>query len=120
MKLQYILILSTIWLVLSACSGGPIISPDIEAEQESYVEPELRSVDTETVSVIVTAKHDWEAAARAVDRAGGQVTSELWVIQAVAADIPANKIDQIAADPEIRSVVLDKRVEGSSETSGDG
>ncbi|MCP4997103.1 MAG: S8 family peptidase, partial [Gammaproteobacteria bacterium] len=88
--------------------------------ETSYIEPELRSIETETVSVIVTAKDDWEAAARAVERVGGQVTSELWIIEAVAADISADHIDQLAADPVIRSVVRNKGVKSSQEPLWDG
>ncbi|MCP4357167.1 MAG: S8 family serine peptidase, partial [Chloroflexi bacterium] len=116
MKLKYTLIL--ICLILAACAGGTTAAPvDVET---SYIEPELRSIETETVSVIITAKNDWEAAARAVERVGGQVTSELWIIDAVAADIPADQINQLAAEPDIRSVVRNKGVKSSQDPQWDG
>ena len=56
--------------------------------RQAYVKPGLISErNREQASVIVTAG-DATAAARAVERAGGQVTSDLWLIDAVAAPIP--------------------------------
>ena len=75
----------------------------------AYIEPALLLQDAEALSVIVTAD-DSEAAARAVERVGGQVTSDLWLIDAVAAKIPANQLKALARDPGVRSVANNKSV----------
>jgi len=59
----------------------------LTTQKPAYVEPLLFSSETEQLSIIVTAA-DSLSAARAVERIGGQVTSDLWLIDAVAALIP--------------------------------
>ncbi len=78
-----------------------------------YIEPTLFSSATASLSVIVTGQ-DAKAAARAVQRVGGQITSDLWLIDAVGAEIPADQLATLAAMPEIVSIVDNKSVEGAS------
>ena len=51
-----------------------------------YVDPALLSDQSDVLSVIVTAS-DSSQAAIAVEQAGGQVTSDLWLIKHVAAEL---------------------------------
>ena len=77
-----------------------------------YVEADLFLQEAETLSVIVTAA-DSAAAAQAVESVGGQVTSDLWRIDAVAANIPALQLDALVASPEVHSIAGNKSVESA-------
>jgi hypothetical protein len=50
-----------------------------------------------------------------VEHAGGQATSDLWLIDAVAATIPAEQLYNLAACPDVRSVVGNKIVNATTE-----
>ncbi|MCX6044579.1 MAG: S8 family serine peptidase, partial [Chloroflexi bacterium] len=67
----------------------------------------------ENFSVIVTAA-DAATAARAVEQVGGQVTSQLWLIDAVGARVSAEQFKQLAADPALVSLVGNQSVEGAA------
>src|SRR5689334_4044743 len=82
-----------------------------------YLEPRLLTPATATVSVIVTAATA-EAAALTVASIGGQVTHNLWLINAVAATIPAPLVSVLAHLPGIVSVVANKDVQLVQTTSG--
>jgi hypothetical protein len=85
-----------------------------------YVEPRLVSAHSPELSVIVTAG-DSAAAAQAVRRAGGKVCSELWLIDAVAATVPARRLGALASDPRVLSVVDNKGVQAANDpTNWDG
>jgi hypothetical protein len=76
-------LLLTITLLVGAQIGSPrLMAPHSEGAM-AYVEPGLLASDDDTLSVIVTAS-DSKAAARAVEDVGGQVRSELWLIDAMA------------------------------------
>jgi hypothetical protein len=75
----------------------------------AYIEPGLWSSQSETLSVIVTAK-DSQAAADIVKRVGGQVSTDLWLIDSVAAVVPAGELDVLAATSGIRFIVENKSV----------
>jgi serine protease AprX len=62
--------------------------------------------------VIVSAA-DAEAAARAVERQGGQVSSSLPLIDAVAALVPVTGLPALAATPGVTSVVANKGVQSA-------
>ncbi len=79
------------------------------ASHIAYIEPALLSYAKEPVSVIVTATNA-QAAARAVESAGGRVISKLWLIDAVAARVPAGRLRDLAAYPEVKSIVHNKSV----------
>jgi serine protease AprX len=101
-KRQLIITITILCLVSGVASPQ---APRVAA----YVEPGLLLPGGEALSVIVTAA-DSTTAARAVARAGGQVTSDLWLIDAVAATVPARKLAALAAHPMVRSVVHNKGV----------
>ncbi len=95
-----------VWLALI----GPTWPTQAPAAS-AYLDPSLAG-QTARQSVIVTASSA-AAAAVAVQRAGGLVTSELWLIDAVAADLPAAAVTRLAADPSVRSVVANYGVRSS-------
>jgi serine protease AprX len=78
----------------------------------AYVEPGLAATTTDNVAVIVTAGSA-ENAAAAVVAVGGTVSSELWLIDAVAARVPAAAIATLIGRPSIVSVVANKGVQSS-------
>ena len=84
------------------------------AAPQAYVEPALSSTNTDKLSVIVTAG-DSDVAAKAVERMGGQVTSNLWLIDAVAATIPTGQLDVLAQMDGIRSIAHNKGVQASQD-----
>lgn len=76
-----------------------------------YIEPGLLALNgSDEVSLIVTGD-DVSNAAHAVQRAGGRVTGELWLIDAVAALVPARSIPYLAQQPRLRSLVRNHPVQ---------
>jgi hypothetical protein len=75
---------------------------------------------SEPVSVIITAEESSLYAAQAVARAGGQVSSDLWLINAVAATLPAGQLPVLAAQPGIVSIAANKSVKTVQEPVWDG
>jgi hypothetical protein len=82
-----------------------------EAPHAAYLDPALHGTSG-AVNVIVTGR-DSRAAALVVESAGGEVTSDLWIINAVAAIIPADSIHRVASDPAILSIISNKKVRAS-------
>ncbi len=82
--------------LVSLVAGGAVPPRAALPSEGAYVEQ--ASSDAETVPVIVTAG-DSAAAAHAVVQAGGQVSSDLWLIDAVAATIPGDKLELLATLP---------------------
>jgi outer membrane protein assembly factor BamB len=104
-------IVLVVFLLLSALLGGAAVLPASTPPQKAtYVEPNLWSSQAETLSLIVTAS-DSHTAADLVEQLGGQVSSELWLIDAVAARLPVNQLEALAAAPGIVSIVTNKSVE---------
>jgi len=99
--------------------GGAVPQPSTPVQEAAYVEPGLLSPEAKTLSVIVTAD-DSGAAARAVERVGGLVTSDLWLIDAVAATISTSQLEALAAYPQVRSIVNNKGVETADGPDDDG
>jgi subtilisin family serine protease len=83
------------------------------ASTSSYVEPGLLASTAKTLSVIVAANSSGAAAQRVAD-VGGQVTSDLWLIDSVAAVVPATQIPNLAAATGIRSIVANKGIKTSA------
>ncbi len=77
----------------------------------AFVEPALLRGNGEQ-SVIVTARTSQQAAA-GVRRHGGVVTSELWIVNAVAARLMPHAIGAVAREKGIVSIVENKRVRAS-------
>jgi hypothetical protein len=92
--------------LLGAMNLDQASTPTHEA---AYVEPGLRSTESETLSLIVTAANS-QAAADVVERVGGQVSSDLWLVDSVAALLPAGRLEALAADPGVRFIVANKSV----------
>jgi serine protease AprX len=63
-----------------------------------------------TTPVIVQAANE-SAAAQAVHRHGGRVTQGLWIINGVAADVPAGALASLAGDPAVVAVSPDLPVQ---------
>ena len=68
-----------------------LLSASVPPGSRAYVEPGLWSTETESLAVIVTARSS-DTAAAIVERLGGQTTSDLWLIDAVAATLPADQL----------------------------
>ncbi len=106
--INLLIILAVIASALGAASPAPAGADQAQV----YVELGLYTAESDTLSVIVTAG-DSAAAARAVERLGGQVSSELWLIDAVAASIPADGLQALAGTPGLLSIVHNKGVESA-------
>ncbi|MCB0113369.1 MAG: S8 family serine peptidase, partial [Caldilineaceae bacterium] len=105
--------LVTVLLLFSLLLNGcvpPQVTPN--TAPSAYVDPAL-ATRTGNLSVVVTGQSA-ECAAEAVRAAGGSVTSELWLINAVGATIAADTLDQLAATPTILSIVENKRIAPST------
>jgi hypothetical protein len=100
-----------IWLSTSGCTPKPP-EPDQPASDMAYVKPGLWTSQADPLAIIVTAT-DSQTAAQAVERLGGQVTSDLWLIDAVAATLPAGQLKRLAAEPGLISIVENKGVTSS-------
>ena len=103
----------TALLIIILFSVVPVSHP-IANPHQTYVEPQLQSAQADALAVIVTGDSS-QTAARAVERLGGQVTSDLWLIDAVAATLPAEQLAALAADPAVVSIVDNKGVKDAQE-----
>ncbi|MEZ4637459.1 MAG: hypothetical protein R2856_21320 [Caldilineaceae bacterium] len=99
-RLGYSLLLATLCL-----SSAPSASVGAVA----YIDPSLMASTDATLSVIVRGADNTDAAQQ-VARIGGAVTSDLWLIDSVAASIPRAKLTQLAAAPGIMSLVANHGV----------
>jgi len=103
-------------VTLTACVGG---TPPVSQSDQSYVEPSLWTVEANSLTVIVTAE-DSQQAAKLVEQAGGRVVSDLWLIDAVSATVPADRLETLAAQSGVVSIVVDKQVRSADEPLWDG
>lgn len=87
-------------------------APPSETHGRAFFDPALKRT-TMLAPVIVTARTS-TAAADAVKRAGGLVTSDLWIANAVAANVAASRLEALAADPAVVSVIENKTVKPAS------
>ena len=104
-------------VICSLVAGG--VPSGAAGRRAAYVEPGLLASQATTLDVIVTGAQAG-AAAQAVARAGGRVTGDLWLIDAVAAEIPARQLASLAADARVLSIVDNKGVQGAYTPSGSG
>src|SRR5262245_45672680 len=95
-----------------------ITPPATYAAGTAYVEPVLLTSQAGSVSVIVAAT-DSQVAANAVAGRGGQVTSNLWLINSVAATLPAHAVAAVAAMPGVQSIVLNHGLKSSDASVAD-
>src|SRR5919109_4508987 len=87
-------------LSLLASLGG-VSLPDRQVDRQvdiAYVEPGLLS-SSGTLALVVMGERDSREAARAVERAGGEVRADLWLARAVAATLPSDRLPALAAMP---------------------
>ncbi|MDR3578050.1 MAG: S8 family serine peptidase [Anaerolineaceae bacterium] len=101
-------------LILSTGCGGSNQTQKSQAGV-AYVEPGL-AAQKQILSVIVTANNS-QAAADAVRQVGGHVSSNLWLIDAVGASLPAEKLPELAAITGIRSIVADKPMQSAGKSN---
>jgi hypothetical protein len=106
-------------LVLRLCSIIGLLAilmasatPASNAATAAYVEPTLLESHQPAAMVIVAASSS-RAAGEAVAALGGQITSDLWLIDAVAATLPARQIATLAAAPGVRSIVANHGLKSS-------
>jgi serine protease AprX len=95
-------------LTLSLTTQG---TPSSLGGVRAYVDPRLSDVHSSAVSTIITGTN----AANAVARVGGRTTADLWLVDAVAAVVPTDAVGRLAADPAVRSIVLNDNVKPSNE-----
>ena len=108
--IQLIVILT---LVLSGCAAPASAVQSTQTPSAAYVEAALLASDAERLSVIVTASTS-QAAKTAVQQVAGEITSDLWLVQAVAATISARQLTRLARQPGIVSIVANKGVGASN------
>ena len=87
MRSRFYLLL--ILLITLAMRGSSDVYSAAKLEVQPYIEPALLSAETDTLEIIVTAG-DSQQAAENVEAAGGQVSGDLWLVDAVAATLPRN------------------------------
>ena len=85
--------------------------PAAPAAPAPFLDPAV-TAGTGEQAVIVTAGSAAQAG-RAVEAVGGAVTSELWLINAVAALVPEGAVRRLAAQPGVSSVVANRAVRSS-------
>jgi outer membrane protein assembly factor BamB len=105
-KLNLFIALALLAALLAGATGLP---PAASSNETVYIESSLWSSEAEILPVIVTAA-DSAAAARSVERVGGQVQSDLWLIDAVSAALPGDQLAALAAEPGLISIVRNKGV----------
>ena len=93
---------------------GGCLPPATPARPSTYTDPSLLAATQESLSVIVSA-HSAEAASEAVKRSGGVVTSDLWLIDAVAATVTPQQLPALARQPHVISIVVNQGIS----TAGD-
>jgi hypothetical protein len=112
-------IISTLILLplLATTASFRSIEVDASQSQEAYLERSLVGGRAENLSVIVTGT-DFPTALQSVKRLGGEITSELWLINAVAAKLPADKLVSLANTHGIVSVVENKKINAAQVDQG--
>lgn len=84
-------------------------TPALSRGAPAYVENALWQATDALLSVIVTAESA-QAAAAAVEGVGGSVTADLWLVEAAAATIQADRLQELARHPGVRSIVANQTV----------
>ncbi|GAB4271053.1 MAG: hypothetical protein Kow0080_16070 [Candidatus Promineifilaceae bacterium] len=107
------LVVIVVVLSLLASSSWQALSASEQVSSSTYIEPALVQSEQSELAVIVTADSS-ETAKAAVQAIGGQITSDLWLINAVGAVINAEALPQLAAYPGITSIVNNKGVKPAS------
>lgn len=103
MKIKLGLFFGLFGIIAIATIAAVMTSSFTSSPETVHIDGSLFLQHAETMSVIVTAA-DATSAVRAVEAVGGQVTGDPPAAQAVAASIPANKLDALAIHPQVRSI----------------
>ena len=111
-------------LVLTVILASALLPAQLTGSWEeraiAYIEPGLLVMQDQPLQVLVTAA-DMRTARRAVEAVGGEVHSELWLVDAVAAQVPAAGLIRLATTPGVISIVEDRAVEAALDPySSDG
>jgi hypothetical protein len=86
--------------------------------ETAYVDASLSDSADSLISVIITADSA-DTAVAAVEQVGGQVTSNLWLVDAVGATVSPAQLKALAASPGIVSIVNNKGI-ANSQGNGNG
>lgn len=101
--------LAALLIVAFALSSSPV-PPTGSATAAAWVEPGLQeAAESGPVRVIVMGAEEQQAA-RAVSAAGATITSDLWLIDGVAATLDERQLQQVAAAPGILAISHDRAV----------
>src|SRR5262245_44254403 len=92
-------------LLITGCASSPTAS-----RQEGAAG---LSVDETTLSSVIVTATDTDTAARLVTLYGGTMTSRLWLIDAVGAQVPTANLPALTADPRVVSVVQNQHVQAA-------
>ncbi len=119
---QQVLNLTLVVVMLLSLFGTtgsvPRMAENKSSFANAFVEPSLYSENSKTVSVIVTAA-DSQSAAQAVTAVGGTATSDLWLINAVAATLPSDAVSKLAKIYGVKSIVHNKNIVSSNSSDCD-
>lgn len=107
-----------IGIILLAHTPAAFAQPSRPATLQSYLLTLAATEPTEQVTVIVQKRSHDQAPEQMVAAQGGQVTKELSLINAFAAELPAGRLPALAALPAVRWIALDGPVHSVS--TGDG
>jgi serine protease AprX len=83
----------------------------------AYLSPELISAAakaSDNLSTVIVTGANGLTARQAVEAVGGQVVSDLWLINAVGAQLPTSRLAALAAYPGIQSIIKDQSVKVAS------
>ena len=108
--------------VLGAVLAAPLVATGTAAEDDGVVwrltpgagvvDPGIVTEGDSLQKVVVTGLQEGAVAvARAVTAVGGSVTDPLPIVNGAAAEVPADRIDDLAAQPGVRAVTADRSVQ---------
>ncbi len=89
----------------------------MKAGVNDFIDSALLNRPGEEISVIVTGVDSTRARA-AVELVGGNITSDLWLVDAVGATISSQQLARLAAQPGVISIVNNYEVETSDDRTG--
>ncbi|MCP4425714.1 MAG: S8 family serine peptidase [Chloroflexi bacterium] len=104
-------------LLVSILGLFSVLSRSSFPSQVVYVEPGLAEMATGNAAVIVTAVTP-ETAAQSVAQVDGQITSDLWLINAVGAILTPDQLNELTQMPGIIAVTANKSIAASGNGNG--
>src|SRR3990172_4985946 len=113
-------LLIAVFLITYVVGGqGGLLTQTAGTRNQAYLDPALFESREALKSIIVTADRS-QTAAQAVERLGGRVTSNLWLINGVAATLPTDQIRELVSDPKVKAVVANKGLRTAGDTNWEG